>query len=273
MLSKESKTLPRISSEYYLCIRMNSTNRYFLELKYKGTNFHGWQKQENAFSVQECIEKALSTFFRQSIKIQGSGRTDTGVHASHQVCHFETDLEIDYYTFIKGLNGILPKDISIKNIRRVKPDAHARFSATERSYLYRIINQKDPFLNELAWYSYNSPDIDQMNLAAKQLLLAEDFESFSKARTEVTHFRCKIKSASWERKEGELLFHITANRFLRGMVRAIVGTTVEIGLGKRKVEDMTSIIQAKSRKSAGKSAPACGLFLSQVKYPDEIYLD
>lgn len=252
---------------------MDSINRYFLEIQYKGTNFHGWQRQENAFSVQECIEKALSTFFRQAIKIQGSGRTDTGVHASHQVCHFETDLIVDYPTFIKGLNGILPKDIAIKKIKKVKLDAHARFNATERSYVYRIIKNKDPFLDELAWYSYNSPDIDQMNLAAKQLLLAQDFESFSKARTAVTHFRCEIKSAFWEQKDGELLFHITANRFLRGMVRAIVGTLVEIGLGKRNVEDMTGIINSKNRKNAGKSAPACGLFLSQVIYPDEIYLD
>lgn len=252
---------------------MEPTQRYFLELSYKGTAFHGWQKQANAFTIQECIEKALSTFFNVSISIQGSGRTDTGVHASHQVCHFDTNAEIDRFRFIKAMNGILPKDIAIKRIRKVQQDAHARFNATKRSYVYRMIENKDPFLDELAWYTYKSPNLDQMNLAAQQLLQFDDFESFSKVRTSVKHFQCEIKSAFWEQKEGELLFHITANRFLRGMVRTIVGTLVEIGLEKRAIEELPKIILAKDRKQAGKSAPAAGLFLSEVTYPDHIYLD
>lgn len=252
---------------------MNQTKRYFLELSYKGTPFHGWQKQNNAFTVQECLESALSTYFRNEISIMGSGRTDTGVHASMQVCHFDWEQEIDSYRFLKAINGILPKEIAIHNIREVKKDAHARFDADERSYLYRIIFRKNPFLEDLAWLSYFQPDVSKMNQAIEALLVQEDFECFSKVNTEVNHFRCKIFSAHWEQIDNELVFHITANRFLRGMVRAIVGTLMEIGLGKRSPEDMEKIILSKDRTKAGKAAPAKGLFLSRIKYPELIYLD
>ena len=252
---------------------MNSFKRYFLELSYKGTPFHGWQIQGNAFTVQECIESALSTYFRKPVTIMGSGRTDTGVHASMQVCHFDMEEEFDKEKFLRAINGILPKEIAVSAIRPVKPDAHARFDAESRSYVYRIIFQKNPFLDEIAWLSYFTPNVEKMNLAAEALLKHEDFECFSKVHTEVTHFRCKIKSAHWEQKDGELLFHITANRFLRGMVRAIVGTLMEIGLGKREPEEMDEIILSKNRAKAGKSAPARGLFLSRIIYPNQIYLD
>lgn len=252
---------------------MSERNRYFLDISYKGTRYHGWQIQENAFTVQEALEAGLSTYFRAPISVMGSGRTDTGVHASMQVCHFETDLKIDRDKFLRAINGILPKDISINSIREVKADAHARFSAKSRSYVYRMILQKSPFIEDYVWRHYFNPDIDRMNEAAKILLQYNDFECFSKVHTAVKHFRCEIKSAHWEQKDGELQFHITANRFLRGMVRAIVGTLVSIGLGKIEPEELHQIIESKDREKAGKSAPACGLFLSQIAYSEDIYLD
>jgi tRNA pseudouridine38-40 synthase len=252
---------------------MSETKRYFLELSYKGTSFRGWQIQENAFSVQECLENALSTYMRQPIAILGSGRTDAGVHANMQVCHFDLVDAEPGRNFLTGVNAILPKEIAVHSIRRVKEDAHARFDAVRRSYVYRIIFHKSPFLDELAWRCYYKPDVEKMNLAAEALLRHEDFECFSKVRTEVSHFRCQIFSAHWEQKDGELQFHITANRFLRGMVRAIVGTLMEVGNGLRSPEEMDGIILSRSRANAGKAAPAKGLFLNQIDYRKEIYLD
>ncbi|MFC3880201.1 tRNA pseudouridine(38-40) synthase TruA [Algoriphagus namhaensis] len=253
---------------------MSTHKRYFLELSYLGKPFHGWQVQENAVSIQGFIEEALTTYLKEKTTIQGSGRTDTGVNASFQVCHFETHVEFEKERLIRGLNGILPKEIAIHAIRQVKPDAHARFDAIKRSYTYRIIFRKNPFLENQAWLNFTAPpNVELMNQAAAYLLEYDDFECFSKVHTEVKHFRCQIFSAFWEQKEGELLFHITANRFLRGMVRAIVGTLLEIGQGKRSLEEMPKIIESKSRSQAGKAAPASGLFLSNVTYPDEIYLD
>lgn len=252
---------------------MSTSKRYFLELSYHGADFHGWQSQKNAHSVQEAIESALSTYFRRPMTIMGSGRTDTGVHAAMQVCHFDSDIDFENERMIKAINGILPKSIAVHGIRHVIPDAHARFDAAERSYFYRVIFRKNPFLDPFAWVCFHSPDVERMNQAARYLLDHEDFECFSKIHTEVNHFRCQIKSAHWEQKEGELLFHITANRFLRGMVRAIVGTLMEIGLGKRQPDDMNLIIQSRERSKAGKAAPAKGLFLSKIIYPNDIYLD
>lgn len=259
--------------ELYLCSRMSETKRYFLELSYKGTPFHGWQIQKNAFTVQECLESALSTYFRKPIFVVGSGRTDTGVHASMQVCHFDLVDTLPEENFLKAINSILPKEISIHSIRAVKLDAHARFSARRRSYIYRIIFRKNPFLNEWAWQCFHNPDVEKMNEASKALLRHADFECFSKVHTDVKHFRCEIISAHWEQKEDQLLFHITANRFLRGMVRAIVGTLMEVGLGLRNVESMDELILSRNRAVAGKAAPAKGLSLSQIVYPEDIYLD
>lgn len=261
------------AGELYLCSRMTETKRYFLELSYKGTPFHGWQIQKNAFTVQECLESALSTYLRQPIAVVGSGRTDTGVHASMQVCHFDLVDALPGENFLKGINSILPKEISIHSITEVKPTAHARFHAVRRSYIYRIIFRKNPFLDQLAWHCFYIPDVEKMNLAAKALLRHEDFECFSKIHTDVPHFRCQIMSAHWEQKDGELLFHITANRFLRGMVRTIVGTLMEVGTGLRKVEEMDELILSRERAKAGKASPAKGLFLSKIEYRKEIYLD
>ncbi|MEP0711127.1 tRNA pseudouridine(38-40) synthase TruA [Algoriphagus sp.] len=252
---------------------MSESKRYFLDISYKGTRYHGWQIQENAFTVQEALETSLSTYFRTPISVMGSGRTDTGVHASMQICHFDTEQEIDKEKFIRAINGILPKDIAVNSIRKVRADAHARFSAKSRSYVYRMILQKSPFLEDYVWRHYFNPDIARMNAAAQILLEYTDFECFSKVNTAVKHFRCEINSAHWERKDGELQFHITANRFLRGMVRAIVGTLVAIGLGKMEPEEMHHIITSRNRKKAGKSAPASGLFFSRIEYSEDIYLD
>ena len=247
--------------------------RYFLELSYKGSPFHGWQVQQNAFTIQECLEKALSTYFRRPIAVMGSGRTDTGVHASLQVCHFDLTGEELGENFIKAVNAILPKEIAILGIRKVIPEAHARFNAIKRSYFYRIVFSKNPFLQDLSWQLFQQPDVNAMNEAAKILLEYDDFECFSKVHTEVKHFRCTIYTAYWELKEEQLLFHITANRFLRGMVRSIVGTLLEVGMGHRPIDDLHQIIASKDRTQAGKSAPAKGLFLSQIEYPTPIYLD
>lgn len=252
---------------------MSESKRYFLDISYKGTRYHGWQIQGNAFTVQEALEAGLSTYFRTPVSVMGSGRTDTGVHASMQVCHFDADQEIDRAKFLRGINGILPDDISVNSIREVKADAHARFSAKSRSYVYRLLLQKSPFIEDYVWRHYFNPDMDRMNVAAKILLEHNDFECFSKVHTAVKHFRCEIKSAHWEKKDGELQFHITANRFLRGMVRAIVGTLVSIGLGQMEPEEMHQIIDSRNRKKAGKSAPASGLFLSRIEYSEDIYLD
>lgn len=250
-----------------------STQRYFLELSYKGSTFHGWQIQGNAFSVQECLEKALSTLFRRPISIMGSGRTDTGVHAQMQVCHVDLQDEETGPHFIKAINAILPKEIAILAVRKVQPEAHARFHAVKRSYFYRITFAKNPFLQDLSWQLFHQPDVTAMNEAAKLLFDYEDFQCFSKVNTEVKHFRCKIYAAYWEPKGDQLIFHITANRFLRGMVRSIVGTLLEIGLGHRPVADIHRVIASKDRIQAGKAAPAKGLFLSQIEYPSTIYLD
>lgn len=251
----------------------DTTTRYFLELSYKGSAFHGWQLQHNAFTVQECMEKALSTLFRTPISIMGSGRTDTGVHAQVQVCHFDLVNESPGENFLKALNAILPKEISANRLRKVKPDANARFDAIKRSYFYRITFSKSPFLHEFSWHLFQRPDVEAMNQAAKILVEYEDFECFSKVHTEVKHFRCTMHEAFWEQKEEELIFHITANRFLRGMVRTIVGTLIEIGFGLRPTDDMHRIIASKDRNQAGKAAPAKGLFLSQIEYPADIYLE
>ncbi len=258
-------------SEYYLCVLKMETNKYFLELAYIGTRYHGWQIQSNAHSIQAELENALSTLLAKPTSIVGSGRTDTGVHASQQIAHFESDLPLKE-DFEKKLNGILPKDIAVYSLRKVHKEAHARFDAIWRSYVYRINLRKDPFEQDTAWIMYTTPNISLMNQAAALLLSHEDFQCFSKIRTDVNNFNCKIKAANWEQNGPLLLFHITANRFLRGMVRAIVGTLVEVGTGKISVEDFLGILESKSRTAAKSSAPAKGLYLCRITYPENLYL-
>ena len=248
------------------------TKRYFLEIAYKGTNYHGWQIQNNAHTVQKELENAISILLDTPTGIMGSGRTDTGVHASQQFLHFDCKAELDQLDFLKKLNGILPKDIAVYDIRKVKNDAHARFDAIWRSYVYRISLRKDPFEQESAWLLYKNPDIQKMTEAAKLLLSQEDFQCFSKVKTEVNTFKCKINEVFWEQNGPQLLFHITANRFLRGMVRAIVGTLVAVGTDNISITDFQHILESKDRSKAKAAAPAQGLYLCRVIYPEEIFI-
>lgn len=248
------------------------TNRYFLELGYKGTHYHGWQIQKNAHTIQAELEKAISTILGVNTGIMGSGRTDTGVHASRQFVHFDTTEDLKEDDFLKKLNGILPKDIAGYSLRKVKEEAHTRFDAIWRSYVYRISLRKDPFEQESAWQLYKNPDVHLMNQAASLLLSHEDFQCFSKVKTDVNTFHCKIKEAYWEQNGPLLLFHITANRFLRGMVRAIVGTLIEVGTFKITVEDFQKILDSKNRNEAKAAAPAHGLFLCDITYPDNLFI-
>ncbi|MGY6743754.1 MAG: tRNA pseudouridine(38-40) synthase TruA [Cecembia sp.] len=248
------------------------TNRYFLELAYKGTRYHGWQVQQNAHSVQAELENALSTLLSKPTSIVGSGRTDTGVHAVQQFAHFDAMEELSEPEFLKKLNGILPKDIAVYSLKRVKNEAHTRFDAIWRSYVYRVILRKDPFEQHAAWTMYKMPNVDLMNKAAALMLGHEDFQCFSKVHTEVNNFNCKIKEAYWEQNGALLLFHITANRFLRGMVRAIVGTLMEVGHEKISLDDFRQILESKNRNAAKASAPAKGLYLCRITYPEDLYL-
>ena len=240
--------------------------RYFIELSYNGTNYHGWQIQPDAVSVQEKINSALSTIYQTEIEVIGAGRTDTGVHASQMFAHFDVDEEVDENLAFK-LNSILPNDIFIKSINKVDDEKHARFDALERSYEYRIWLGRNPFLLDFSWQIHSQkPDVKLMNEAAKLLLKYEDFESFSKVKTDVYTFNCKVTQAFWKQENELLIFYISANRFLRNMVRAIVGTLLDVGLGKITVDEFKNIIESKNRSNAGLSVPAKGLFLTQIKY-------
>ena len=246
--------------------------RYFLDVAYKGTNYHGWQVQQNAHSVQQELESALYKIFGKHIETMASGRTDTGVHAEQQIVHL--DLEKNFTDdHIYKLNRILPKDIVIKEFFPVKDNAHARFDAISRGYEYRISKVKNPFLIDTAFFLDRTLDLNKMNEAATLLLSHQDFESFSKVHTEVNHFLCDITLARWKEKGDMILFEIESNRFLRGMVRTIVGSLLPVGLGKLSVEEFDQIILARDRKRAGAAAPAEGLFFVRIKYPDNIYLE
>lgn len=246
--------------------------KYFFEIAYHGKNYAGWQNQANAVGIQSVIENALSQIFRTEIKIVGSGRTDTGVHCEQQFFHCDLVKTFEYDNLIQKLNSFLPRDIVVKDIRKVKGDANARFDAQERTYFYRITRKKDPFLEGLAWHFFKPVDVQTMNKAAALLLGEHDFECFSKVNTDVNHFLCDIKKAIW-REEGQMLeFTITANRFLRGMVRSIVGTLLDVGTKKTSMKEFQAIIQSRDRKKAGANVPPQGLYLIKVKYPSRIFV-
>ena len=247
--------------------------RYFFEIAYLGTNYHGWQIQSNAKTVQEEVNKALSILTNEEINITGSGRTDKGVHCVQQYFHADINREIDVDDLQYKLNSFLPFDISINSIKKVTPEAHARFDAIERKYEYRIITVKSPFLKNQAYYYNKLLDLPTMNEAASLLVGSEkDFECFSKVKTEVNNFNCTIRTAEWVGSNSHYTFHISANRFLRGMVRAIVGTLMEVGCGKLSAVEFSDIIKSKDRKRAGRSVPAEGLFLTQVTYPKSTFI-
>ena len=252
--------------------------RFFITLSYDGTRYHGWQIQPNGDSIQQQLQEALSTLLRQPIEVVGAGRTDTGVHARMMVAHFEAphpllggeivncQLSIVNDLAYK-LNKLLPQDIAVQEVRQVPDDMHARFSATSRTYHYFIHTHKDPFLCAYSWQIPYKLDFERMNEAAQVLLEYKDFTSFSKVNTDTKTNLCDIKEAYWtEVAPGQWRFTITANRFLRNMVRAIVGTLVEVGRGRISIEDVRRIIEAKNRCQAGESVPAKGLFLVDIKY-------
>lgn len=241
--------------------------RYFIEFAYNGTHYHGWQYQPNAISVQETLNKVFSTLLQEEIDIVGAGRTDAGVHASQMYGHFDTEKEIDKDKLIYKANSFLPKDIAVYDIIPLHNDAHARFDATSRTYNYFISTKKDIFGNETSWTNQLPLDFELMNEAAQLLLYYTDFQCFSKSNTDVFTYNCKITEAYWRKENNKLIFTITADRFLRNMVRAIVGTLVNIGLQKITKDDLIKIIESKDRKKAGFSVPAQGLFLTNITYP------
>ena len=254
--------------------------RYFIELSYDGTAYHGWQIQPNGKSVQETLQQALKMLLREDVSVTGAGRTDAGVHAAMMVAHFDTEdpppappvreggvkqTSEDYLTY--RLNGVLPRDIAIHKIYPVPDDMHARFSAIARTYYYYVHTRKSPFLHDRSWRLVHTPDFDAMNRAAATLLDYEDFTSFSKVNTDTKTNICHVRSARWvQLSDYEWRFEITADRFLRNMVRAIVGTLMEVGRGTLTVEGFKEVIEQKNRSKAGDSVPARGLFLVNVKY-------
>jgi tRNA pseudouridine38-40 synthase len=240
--------------------------RYFIELSYNGKKYHGWQIQPDAISVQEKLNDAISTLFQKKIAVVGAGRTDTGVHARQMFAHFDIDIALKDTSVFK-LNSILPNDITIHAIFLVEDEKHARFDAKSRSYEYGIWLGRNPFLLDFSWQIHSQkPDLVLLNEASKLLLEYEDFQTFSKVKTEVYTFNCNVTEAVWKQEGNLLTFYITANRFLRNMVRAIVGTLVDVGLEKISIADFRKIIESKNRSNAGLSVPAKGLFLTKIKY-------
>ena len=241
--------------------------RYFIEVSYHGLAYHGWQIQPNAHTVQAELQSALQQLTGQSIDVVGSGRTDTGVHAKQQFCHLDLQAVKDPAGFLHKLNGILPSDIAVKGIWRVADDAHARFDATKRSYEYVICSQKDPFLKDQSYYLSRLPDYQLMNEACDIMLQVNNFQCFSRVKTGVNNFECELSTAKWVPDNDLLVFYVSANRFLRGMVRAMVGTLLQVGLGKIDMQYFRQVLTSKDRKLAGPSVPPQGLFLTGVQYP------
>lgn len=251
-----------------------AAQRYFIQLAYYGANYHGWQTQPNAVAVQEVLNKALSTVLRQPIDTVGCGRTDTGVHAREFFAHFDFESMIhgswsmvEIAGIIRSLNSVLPKDIAVKSIFPVAAEVHARFDATLRSYEYHIHFNKDPFKTGYSWELRDRPDIGLMNRAAAIIMEYTDFGCFSKSNTQVKTNNCKISKAEWVIKDDGIIFQISADRFLRNMVRAIVGTLMMVGKKEIEPEAVRQIIESKNRSNAGTSVPACGLYLTEVQYP------
>ena len=251
--------------------------RYFIQLSYDGTGYHGWQVQPNGVSVQEVLQKALSTLLRQPTEVTGAGRTDAGVHASMMVAHFDwpadhegegyEEMPLDCTQLTYKLNRLLPPDVAVQAGRPVGPEMHARFSATRRTYHYYIHTRKDPFLRGYSWQVNVPLDFALMNEAAQVLLEYSDFTSFSKTGTDVKTNICQLTEARWEQlKPGEWRFTVSANRFLRNMVRAIVGTLVEVGRHRMTISQMRHAIEAKDRQRAGESVPGHALYLTNIEY-------
>lgn len=243
--------------------------RYFLHLAYKGTNYHGWQIQPNSSSIQETLQKCLSTILREEISIIGCGRTDTGVHARNFYAHFDSNNSIldNAENFVYKLNSFLPEDIVIYNLYKMHKGAHSRFDAVSRTYKYYISEKKEIFLTDYCWHLNINLDVEHMNDAAKLLFQFSDFTSFSKLHTDVKTNNCIIKLAKWDYEEDMLVFSIKADRFLRNMVRSIVGTLIEVGKKKMSLNEFTQVVEKQDRREAGISVPAKGLFLEDIEFP------
>lgn len=248
--------------------------RYFIYLGYNGRNYNGWQTQPNGVTVQQTLEEALATFLRKPVPIVGAGRTDAGVHARMMVAHFDWEEEIEDLAFLADkLNRILPKDIAIYRIVPVRADAHARFDATSRTYKYYLTDQKNPFNQNWTYRTYVALDFDAMNAACDILFDYIDFTSFSKLHTDAKTNNCRILQAGWAREGDVWVFTIRADRFLRNMVRAIVGTLLEVGRKRMTLDGFRQVIEAKDRCQAGTSVPGHALFLVDVSYPEELFID
>lgn len=246
--------------------------RYFADISYNGSRYHGWQIQNNAKTVQGVLNGALSTILRSDVTTIGSGRTDTGVHASMQMVHFDSESEFDLDEMKAKLNSLLPWDIVIKDLHKVKEEANARFDATSRAYIYKIHSKKNPFLEGLSYYFHTELDESRLNSSCELIKKWKDFEALSKVKTDVNNFDCDVMEAFWEKQNDALYFHVRANRFLRGMVRTLVGTMLEIGQKRMDNSDFEEILQSKDRRKAGRAVPAHGLYLRDITYPDHIYL-
>ena len=247
--------------------------RYFLVISYCGTKYHGWQRQPNSLSIQQTVEEAISTILNQKILLVAAGRTDAGVHAINMYAHFDANINGEIESKLVSLiNSFLNHSISIKKIMKVIDNAHARFDAISRTYKYKISFCKDPFRHERYFELRNEINFKNIKTASEILLSHSDFKSFSKTRSDVKNYLCEISKAEWELKNNRAVFTITANRFLRNMVRAIVGTLIEVGKNKISVDDFNNIIIQRDRKKAGFSVPACGLYLVNVEYSKHIFL-
>lgn len=256
------KTLP-------LCFKNNNL-RFFIDLSYEGQPFHGWQKQQNAITVQETVECNLAKIFRNTVDLVGAGRTDTGVHARQLIAHFDLDQEFDPDHLCYKLNRMLPPSIAVNEVYPVKSEAHARFDALMREYKYYVSSKKNPFTRHFSGYVPEKIDLNLMNESCNILKKHRNFQCFSKVKTDVKTYNCKIETAYWEVDGEQLVFTIRADRFLRNMVRAIVGTCLEIGAKKRPLKELPDILESRDRCRAGKSAAAKGLFLYKINYPKKI---
>ena len=246
--------------------------RYFIEFSYDGSSYHGLQKQPNSETIQECIEFNMSKFLGLNIDLTLAGRTDTGVHARQMFAHFDIDIDFSQDNFCRSLNMMLPKDICVESLSLVNENDHARFDAISRTYEYFINSKKNPFNYKFAYYIRDELDIVKMNNSCSKLLNHTDFKCFSKSNTDVKTFDCDISFAKWDMIEGGYKFTITSNRFLRNMVRSIVGTMIDIGRLKVSQTDFQKILDSRNRSEAGLSVPALGLFLNNIKY-EEIILE
>lgn len=244
--------------------------RYFVQFSYHGKRYHGWQIQPNAVTVQEVLQDALGLILKEPVHLTAAGRTDAGVHARAMFAHFDLIGELEAESLLYRLNAFLPEDIAVHHIFEVPVEAHARFDALERTYEYWVTRSKDPFLSDAAHYVKYPLNMDKMNEAATKLVGYKDFECFSKSNTDVKTFMCDIRTAIWNREGDKLVFTITADRFLRNMVRAIVGTLIDTGMGKSVPTDMPLILESRDRSKAGVSVPAKGLYLTAIKYPENI---